>query len=337
MYCLPRSKWLTLPFTVAFGLCINQVSANSLVLASMAEYHGCSYTDNGNGTSNLRVDIVWKEAKGNFGEEQFKARAIMIYAYNETGKPIPGQNSVRTLNIGGSPSDLTFTRADYSLYTNVNSSYWNFTGARSSTVFITIDNSVIKQWPAVAVRAGHYTVDKVSGTSNYDFGEIRGVRYIPLGSPSNRCKTVADPALPPPPEDLNIRMSAPDWHLGELQRGGETEKNFPALKDQLCLDYKGSNFINYQEYLIKAASRNGPAVNNRYLLKHTETQAPGLPYYLTLDDGSKRVVLPSGTQPFKLNKNGKTCFVPTFKVFTEKNVKSGRYDDVLTFDIISKP
>jgi len=149
---------------------------------------------------------------------------------------------------------------------------------------------------------------------------------------------LTNPETPPPPEDVLINMTAPDWDLGELVRGGSTNKSFSAPKDQLCFTYKGNNYITYQEYVINAGNRNGLSTTGKYLLKHQDAQAPGLPYQLTLNEGSNNIVLPNpSNRVFKLNSNGKTCFMPTFDVVTEKNAKGGIYDDILTFTIIAKP
>ncbi|MGZ0705414.1 hypothetical protein [Pseudomonas piscis] len=148
---------------------------------------------------------------------------------------------------------------------------------------------------------------------------------------------LVDPSVPPPPEDVLINMEAPDWDLGELVRGGVTHKSFSSLKDQLCFTYKGNNSITYQEYVIDASNRNGLSVNGKYQLKHQDAQAPGLPYQLTLNESANNVVLPNPSRRvFKLNNNGKTCFMPTFDVSTDKNAKGGIYSDVLTFTITAK-
>ena len=167
------------------------------------------------------------------------------------------------------------------------------------------------------------------------------VAYISPSDKGGSCKTLIDPGTPPPPEDLRIRMTAPDWDLGELERGRETTKTFSAQNDQLCLDYKGNNFISgYQQYIIDASNRNGLSANgSRYLLKHSsDAQASGLPYHVTLNESATSVTLPNtAKRGFKLSQNGTTCFTPTINVTTEKNAKGGHYDDVLTFTIIAKP
>lgn len=90
--------------------------------------------------------------------------------------------------------------------------------------------------------------------------------------------------------------------------------------------------------MINAGNRNGLSPNDRYLLKHQDAQAPGLPYQLTLNENANNVVLPNpSNRVFKLNSNGKTCFMPTFDVSTDKNVKGSIYSDILTFTIIAKP
>ncbi|KTC44206.1 hypothetical protein AO265_32035 [Pseudomonas sp. ABAC61] len=134
-------------------------------------------------------------------------------------------------------------------------------------------------------------------------------------------------------------MQAPDWYLGELNPGEDVRIPFNAQKDQMCFGYKGNNFHNYEEYLIEASNSNGKTPDNsRYLLKHfSDTQAPAVPYYITLNDGSTSLRLPNTDKKiFKLNNNGKFCFMPTFQVTTPRKVKHGNYGDVLTYTIISK-
>lgn len=317
----------TILVIVLAGSCMEQASAANLILAPLADgYSNCSYVDNGNGTSTLTVTISWKQAEGYTGGQNFFSRGVLFYTYDTNGqlRPMAIATSVTLNNIS---YGFSYDRPGYVMYAGSN---WKKPEPYLGTVRLTFKNVSVTQWPAIGVRAGNYT-------NSNDIADSAGLVYITTSNKNGECKMLVDPSVPPPPDDVLINMEAPDWDLGELVRGGVTHKSFSSPQDQLCFTYKGNNFITYQEYVIDASNRNGLSVNGKYQLKHQDAQAPGLPYQLTLNESANNVVLPNPSRRvFKLNNNGKTCFMPTFDVSTDKNAKGGIYSDVLTFTITAK-
>ena len=57
-----------------------------------------------------------------------------------------------------------------------------------------------------------------------------------------------------------IKVTAPDWDLGELERGQETTRTFATDAQRLCFSYD-PKYIDYDKYLISASNRNGVAGN----------------------------------------------------------------------------
>ncbi|MGE8412890.1 MAG: hypothetical protein ACN6QY_11060 [Pseudomonas sp.] len=333
--CLPLSRFLNrlrtcLTVMVAMSSCFiaNQTVALDFDPLSNG-YSNCSYRDNGNGTSTITVTIDWKEAKGHIGRHSFRSRGVLLYTYDANGKLNSSSRAATSLTLDGVPGS-DYSQDTYTIYYSYSNSVWRTAAPVVATVVAIIKNNSVAQWPAIGVRAGNFTNDT-------DYAEVNGLAYIAPSNKGGECRTLIDPGVPPPPEDVLINMEAPDWDLGELVRGGVTHKSFSSLKDQLCFTYKGNNSITYQEYVIDASNRNGLSVNGKYQLKHQDAQAPGLPYQLTLNESANNVVLPNPSRRvFKLNNNGKTCFMPTFDVSTDKNAKGGIYSDVLTFTITAK-
>ena len=90
-----------------------------------------------------------------------------------------------------------------------------------------------------------------------------GVVYI--GTAAHGCTLLSDPALPPPsPVSTEIKVYAPDWDLGELNRGKETVRTFTSDSERRCFRYDPT-YIEFDKYLIDASNHNG-VVDNRFLL-----------------------------------------------------------------------
>ncbi|WP_139192745.1 hypothetical protein [Pseudomonas sp. NFIX28] len=195
-----------------------------------------------------------------------------------------------------------------------------------ASVEVTIDNSAITSWPAVAIRAGNYTDED-------DVGEAKGAVYISRSGPNNgSCITAADPGSPPP-LDLYINVSAPDWNLGELQHG-LSDTPLTRADQMLCFSYDGASVKN-KKFVIGANSANG-VVNNQYRLKHLSDTSQVVPYSLILDSGSTLIKLPGSNIELPLADSGRSCFSPTFRTEVGKTVKQGDYNDVLTFTVTTK-
>lgn len=295
-----------------------------------------------NATTVVTVTLSWKVPVKpvNQYDTKFGERGVMVYTYDANGVFKLAKVDNLTMNGAVGIWSMEVGKNKVPLYYG-GSGDWENAKPFIGTVSVTMKNTSIDQWPAIGIRAAdHHTWRQIGGIGPAAI-EVTGMAYITPSDKGGSCKIVLNPEVLPPPEDLRINMTAPDWDLGELERGRDTEKTFTAQKDQLCLDYKGNNFISgYQQYIIDASNRNGTTANtSRYMLKHaSDAQAPGLPYDVTLNENATSLTLPNiAKRGFKLNQNGKTCFIPSIKVTTDKNAKGGRYDDILTFTIIAKP
>ncbi len=96
-------KWVE---TVLLSAFLSMFSVSALAWSELIEdplsngYGACSWRDNGNGTSTLRVTINFKEAAGHIGKAHtFYSRGIMLYTYKtggvmnlEPSTPAPAQS-----------------------------------------------------------------------------------------------------------------------------------------------------------------------------------------------------------------------------------------------------
>ena len=90
--------------------------------------------------------------------------------------------------------------------------------------------------------------------------------------------------------NTEITVTAPDWDLGELERGKETMRTF-TTDAQLCFRYN-AKYIEYDKYLISASNRNGVA-EGKFLLANADDGNQKVPYTLSLAGGGAPVPLPS--------------------------------------------
>ncbi|KVT04130.1 hypothetical protein WK47_18635 [Burkholderia ubonensis] len=164
--------------------------------------------------------------------------------------------------------------------------------------------------------------------------EIKGAAYIARDGRNGNCMAAKEPETSAPPLPIQIKVSAPDWNLGELPRGDAT-KTFTNSAEQLCFTYTGTA-VGGKLFVINAGSANGVS-GNRYRLKHVEDPTQTVPYKVTLDSGTAKLSLPNGSNTaLALNSSGKTCFAPTFETSVGGRVKDGDYVDTLTFTVVTK-
>ncbi|MDS1138916.1 hypothetical protein RE432_00600 [Pusillimonas sp. SM2304] len=327
------AKWLGLTLLAFLALGAGNAFAFILLYSNLSDgYSGCYYTDNGNGTSTVEVTIAWKRKGGHTGppSASFVSRGVLLYTYDANGKLNTSTAVASTVKLQGQLHSDAYSGIGYVMYRGT-SGPWLQEDPLTAKVTAVINNASVQQWPAIGIRAGNYT-------SRDDVGEIKGLAYIAPSNKNGQCHILVDPELPPPPVDVLIDMQAPDWDLGELTRGVETQKTLNEPNNRLCFTYNGGNYVIYQKYVITAANANGLSPNGAYQLQHAESAAATVPYRLTLDDGRNTVPLPNpNNMAFNLNSSGKTCFVPTFSASAPKDAKGGAYSDVLTFTIVAKP
>ncbi|WP_155627071.1 hypothetical protein [Burkholderia diffusa] len=311
-----------------FAVVSANVSAYSLIESDLINSYGnCSYKDIGGGVGLINLTINFKDANGHVGTSYFQSRGLLLYTYDKNGKLKDSWKVARTVTAGGVSYKEVFLGYKYTMYNAPQVYPWSMKAAVSLDFEISVNTSVMAEWPAILVRAGNFT-------GGNDVGEISGGAYVAINS-QGVCKIIKPEELPPPPP-IAIDMTAPDWNLGELPQGGEGEKTFTKPAEQLCLAYSGSE-VSGKSFVINASNANGVA-NNRYRLKNLSDSSQLVPYTVTLDSGASRLTLPNiGGSALPLSGSGRTCFVATFKVSAGKTVKVGDYGDVLQFDVITKP
>lgn len=79
-------------------------------------------------------------------------------------------------------------------------------------------------------------------------------------------------------------------------------------------------------------------MNHRYRMTTVDTpQTSAVPYSVDPDSGSEVLSLPNAaSSTLQFNRNGRTCFVPTFRASVASDQKEGTYLDVLTFTVVTK-
>lgn len=286
-------------------------------------YSNCRLSEYMDGTAVAEVDVSFKSTAGRLGDAKFNSRAFMFYAYSFLGTPI--RYAPNSFSLGGvSGAGYTLENGYVMLHNHENVEPWNIQTPFTRTLRVEFEARILKGWPAISISA----------ENNTSLGEITDLKsvYLSLGE-SRECTVVTSP-LTPPSIDSVITVTAPDWYLGEIKTG-EQIVPFSTISDQLCLAYNDASVIGKQ-FIINASSQNG-TVNNQYQLKGQQDNTQIIPYQLTLDNGSNKIVLPNNSlSTLPLLENGKTCFLPTFRTFAPKGIKKGDYSDVLTFNIVTK-
>ena len=296
----------------------------SLILDDISSsYSSCYFNDNGDGTSTISAVINYKPP-GVIGSP-FNSRGVLIYSYDKNGRLNVGTTPAIRVTMNGANYYDLFFGSDYAMFWG-NKNSWRDKSAFAASVTAVVRNQSFASWPAIAIRAGNYT-------SGSDIGEVKGVAYISrYGANDGSCHVIVNPGTPPPP-DISISVSAPDWSLGDLQRGVSNTR-LSRADQMLCFSYDAAQ-AQKQNFIIGASSANG-VVNNRYRLQHLSDTSQVVPYSLMLDSGSTRIQLPGSSTAMTLDTSGRTCFVPTFTTEVGTMVKEGDYSDVLTFTVTTK-
>ncbi|MBP0605397.1 MULTISPECIES: hypothetical protein [Burkholderia] len=324
-------KWLKFALISLFAIFAGKAHAYVLILDNLSNgYSACSWRDNGDGTSTVDLSIAYKEQQGHTGDRGFYSRGLLVYTYDRNGRLSESAAVATDVYMGDVKHQAFYTGIGYVMYhgAGYGSPYispWKTRDPFVASVRLTISNQAVSSWPAIGVRAGNYTTGD-------DVGEISGVAYIRRGENTGNCKIVVDPSVPPP-LDIAINMTAPDWNLGDLPRG-DSQKTLSDMTNQLCFTYSGKD-VSGKRFIINARNANGVAAN-RYRLKHVDDASQLIPYDITLNSGASTLTLPNASNAtLPLGSSGKTCFVPTFKTTVDANAKDGDYSDVLTFTVVT--
>ncbi|MBR8656099.1 hypothetical protein KDH83_22570 [Achromobacter sp. Marseille-Q0513] len=325
-----RGLWVTL--LAALWPCAGrEAQAQRIYYADIIEgdYSQCRIQQSGN-VIHITFSVRFRSANGYTAGERFYSRGLALFGYDETGKQV-GLSGFFRATINGNNAGYTTYASNY-LVEHAIRTYpkpeWMDAGAYTANVAIETTTDSFRQWPAIGMQ-----VVNVTGSFNHVFPKI-GAAYVGLGT--RGCQLI-DPTKPPPsPVTTEITVTAPDWDLGELERGKETTRTFATDAQRLCFRYD-PKYIEYDKYLISASNRNGVA-ENKFLLANTVDGGGTIPYVLSLAGGGAPVPLPSiDGVLFTLGKSGRTCLTPTFKAWAGADIKGGDFSDVLTFTITTTP
>ncbi|WP_155639361.1 hypothetical protein [Burkholderia diffusa] len=296
----------------------------------VVSYENCTYQEHEDRSYTTTMTIHFKAAYGHTSGRQFYGRAIIIYGYDNNGRPIGNTN-------GAVPLKLAMDGRDYSASEWVGKYYFQYGvvgvwgNGDEMTVNLELRNHgrLSENKYGISVQAANFTQSGY-GPLVVNSG---GGAYIGPGSNGGSC-TVVDPEAPPPLV-TNIKVEAPDWSLGELPRG-EGEKVLSSPAQQLCFTYTGSEVAG-RSFIINAQNANG-VENNRYRLQNVMDPSQFVEYSVKLDSGLSTLMLPNTqNSALPLNGSGKTCFIPTFRTFVDEKLKEGDYSDVLQFTVVTKP
>ncbi|MBU9557076.1 hypothetical protein [Burkholderia multivorans] len=343
-------RWIafTVPMLACFVADHAYARATGFWLAELDisdRYHSCSWTDNGDGTSSVRVSIDYKPSEGRTLGQPFLSRGILVYAYDKNGGMFQSSDIARAVYMGGNRHTIVGPGRGYIIYNGYQIgdglnppayTWWGVTRAFTAQVTVIVDNAKIEDWPALSIRAANYPSKLAEGLLpgsyfGYDVAEIKGAAYITRYGGSGNCPVVNPVTPPEPPRSVAINVTAPNWDLGELPRG-EGKKSFSGIDDALCFKYSASA-VNGKRFVIDASSAAG-TVNGRYRLKNG---AATIPYTVELAGGAGNIPLPNtGSMTVPLDSSGQSCWMPTFTTNVPADAKAGQYHDVLTFTVVTK-
>ncbi|MEK7886886.1 hypothetical protein AAB992_07170 [Burkholderia contaminans] len=326
-------KWMRIALFLLFSTVTGAAVADSYHLAPVVDRYGaCTWREDEDNVY-ITMEIDFKGAYSDLGGGQFYSRALTVYTYDDKG----------TLTVA--PYGSAFVRLDgniQAVIAAVGTTSWTYTGwfptgwangswgeirRFTAKMEIQIMKYIVRsEWPGYAFRAANHASTGI-------YGESSGVAYVSRYGTNGQCTTIVDPTVPPPPQ-LSIMVSAPDWNLGELSEG-DSQKVFQNITDQLCFSYSGPA-VNGKKFVINASNANG-MVGNRYQLKNVADASQLVPYSVTLDSGSSTISLPNSTSAaLSFGSSGRTCFIPTFKTTVDSALKEGDYSDALIFTVVTK-
>lgn len=292
-------------------------------------YRDCSYKDLGNGTGVFRVTFDLTAAP----TSAFWSRAILLNLYDQSGNPQHPAHIANQITMNGTPSSDIQVIAGFNLYSGrASGGSWTNASAHAAKVEIQLQNQHLQTWPAIGVRTAIWQQGSLTAL-------LRDSKTVSISTTDDSGYCNTGPPTKPPPQDVRITMSAPDWNLGELAQGDSTPKTLAGTREQLCFTYDNPKSTAVR-YVINATNQNGLSGDGSYQLRHLASPADTVPYRLELRNMSTNaeVRLPNTLNTVAtLSSNGNECFMPTFKPVVGKTAKDGVYGDVLNFTVIAQP
>ncbi len=341
---MKRIRDAVLPHCSLLGL-LSLVGAGQTAMAQGYEYFDAGVVSSGPTNCSMQSDasyyhfqfsLRFNPSAGHIVGGTFLSRGIAVHRYDANGKPLNWHTGMRVFLSGEQALGVASRSNSAVMFGNINegNGIWHYSWAFSSNVRITIDRAYIDAWPAVGVQIANVLTPFDSPSFVL---ASKDVYYFYRDMPTGDCRLI-DPVKPPPsPVTTEIKVTAPDWDLGELERGKETTRTFTTDAQRLCFSYD-PKYIEYDKYLISASNRNGVA-GNKFQLAAKADPGQRVPYTLSLTGGGAPVALPSANGlSLTLGKSGRTCLTPTFKAWAGADLKSGGdFSDVLTFTIVTTP
>ena len=205
-----------------------------------------------------------------------------MHRYDAKGKPLNWHTGMLVF-IDGEQALGVASRSNSAVMfgSSTGNAIWNFPWAFATNVKITIARAYVDAWPAVGVQIANVLTPLDSPSFVFSSG-----RVLPLPQHANRRLPENRPGKPPPAPGTEITVTAPDWDLGELQRGKEATQTFATDAQRLCFAYD-AKYIEYDKYLISVSSRNGVA-DNKFLLVSAADGSETVPYTLSFTGAARR-------------------------------------------------
>ena len=315
-------------WVVALLLCVGKTArAERYADVIDGSYSECGIKKLGDYALQVDFTVQFKPAAGNMAGDFFGTRGVAMFAYDATGKRtrLGASDLFYYPSMNGTSSGRVVDRPDYS-FTFADD--WQISGAFTAKIRVTLRPSAFQKWPAIGVAP-------VNITNNGWLPVFPKIGAFYIGPDMLGCQII-DPEKPPPsPATTEITVVAPNWDLGELERGKETTRIIPEAR-ALCFMYD-PKYIEHDKYLINAGNRHGVAAN-KFLLANTADDGDTIPYMLILVGSGRSTALPNiNGQPLTLGNSGRTCLTPVFKAWAGSSIKGGDYSDVLTFTITTTP
>ena len=210
-------------------------------------------------------------------------QGIAVHRYDAKGKPLNWHTGMLVF-IDGEQALGVASRSNSAVMfgSSTGNAIWNFPWAFATNVKITIARAYVDAWPAVGVQIANVLTPLDSPSFVFS---SKDVYYLYRNMPTGDCRKI-DPAKPPPAPGTEITVTAPDWDLGELQRGKEATQTFATDAQRLCFAYD-AKYIEYDKYLISVSSRNGVA-DNKFLLVSAADGSETVPYTLSFTGAARR-------------------------------------------------
>ena len=154
-----------------------------------------------------------------------------MHRYDAKGKPLNWHTGMLVF-IDGEQALGVASRSNSAVMfgSSTGNAIWNFPWAFATNVKITIARAYVDAWPAVGVQIANVLTPLDSPSFVFSSKDV-----LPLPQHANRRLPENRPGQATASAGTEITVTAPDWDLGELQRGKEATQTATDAAAVLCL------------------------------------------------------------------------------------------------------